>query len=65
MINQKMSIKKVNSNKTKHVEVNKKLDDLAKQVKATKDYNFFLGKIFFPAVMAYKICLFINQHLVI
>ena len=35
------SNKRITANKTKHVEVEKKLDSLI-----TKDYNFFLGRIY-------------------
>ena len=36
--------RKINSNKTKYLEVQKKLNSLI-----TKDYNFFLGKIYFTS----------------
>ena len=36
--------RRITSNKTKHLEVQKKLNSLI-----TKDYNFFLGRIFFTS----------------
>ena len=50
--------KKVTSNKTKHLEVQKKLDSLI-----IKHYNFFLGRIFLEVMMDLKTCLLINQEL--
>ena len=37
-----MLIKRITSHKAKHLEVEKKLNNLI-----TKDYNFFLGRIYF------------------
>ena len=50
--------KQVTSNKTKHLEVQKKLDSLI-----IKHYNFFLGRIFLEVMMDLKTCLLINQEL--
>ena len=48
MKNQKRSNKRVTSNKTKHVEAEKKLTDLTKKVAEILDngYDFFLGRMF-------------------
>ena len=49
--------RRITSNKTKHLEVQKELNCLI-----TKDYNFFLGRIFLQVMMDLKTHLFINQH---
>ena len=43
--------KRINSNKTKHVLVQNELNELSKKVKLllTKDYSFFLGRIYFTS----------------
>ena len=51
--------RKVTSNKTKYLEVLKKLNSLA-----SKDYNFLFGRRFFQAMMDIKTILFINQPLI-
>ena len=50
--------RRINSNKTKHVEVQKKLNSLI-----TNDYNFFLHRIFFTNndEFAKHICLSTND----
>ena len=47
------------SNKAKHLEVQKKLNSLM-----TKNYNFFLGRIYFTSNDKSQNTLFINQHLI-
>ena len=51
--------RKITSNKTKYLEVQKKLNSLI-----TKGYNFFLGRMFLQVMMDLKTRLFINQHLI-
>ena len=41
--------KRITSNKTKHLEVQKKLNSLI-----TKDYNFFLGRFFFASIDGFQ-----------
>ena len=50
--------KRITLNKIKHLEYQKKLNSLV-----TKDYNFFLDRIYLQVIMDLKIHLFINQHL--
>ena len=50
--------KRITSNKTKYLEIQKKLDSLIR-----KDYNFFKTEFILQPMMNLKICLFINQHL--
>ena len=50
--------KRVTSNKTKHLEVQKKPNS-----PITKDYNYFLGRIILQVMTDIKTHLFINQHL--
>ena len=52
--------KQINSNKTKHLEVQKKLNSLI-----TKDYNFFLDRIYFTSNDGSQNTFFINQHLML
>ena len=51
--------RKITSNKTKYLEVQKKLNSLI-----TEEYNFFLDRIFVQVMMDLKTCLFINKHLI-
>ena len=51
--------RKITSNKTKYLEVQKKLNSLT-----TKNYNFFLGRICLTSNDGFKTRLFINQHLI-
>ena len=51
--------KRMTSNKAKHLEVQKKLNSLM-----TKNYNFFLGRIYFTSNDKSQNTLFINQHLI-
>ena len=51
--------RKITSNKTKYLEVQKKLNSLI-----TKGYNFFLDRMFLQVMMDLKTRLFINQHLI-
>ena len=51
--------KRMTSNKAKHLEVQKKLNSLM-----TKNYNFFLGRIYFTSNDKSQNALFINQHLI-
>ena len=46
---------KITSNKTKHLEVQKKLDSLR-----TKDYMFLSGRIYFTSTFSKHICLLTN-----
>ena len=50
--------KRITLNKIKHLEYQKKLNSLV-----TKDYNFFLDRIYLQVIMDLKTHLFINQHL--
>ena len=52
--------KRITSNKTKYLVIQKKLDS-----RITKDYNFFKTEFILQPMMNLKICLFINQHLMI
>ena len=52
--------KQINSNKTKHLEVQKKLNSLI-----TKDYIFFLDRIYFTSNDGSQNTFFINQHLML
>ena len=52
--------KQINSNKTKHLEGQKKLNSLI-----TKDYNFFLDRIYFTSNDGSQNTFFINQHLML
>ena len=47
--------RKITSNKTKHLEVQKKLDSLR-----TKDYMFLSGRIYFTSTFSKHICLLTN-----
>ena len=49
--------KQITSNKTKHLETQKKINNLT-----TNDYHFFLGRISFKIMMDPKTYFFINQH---
>ena len=49
--------KRMNSNKTKHLEVQKKLNIIL-----GRDYNFFLGRIILQVLMDLKTHLLINQQ---
>ena len=49
--------KRMNSNKTKHLEVQKKLNIILE-----RDYNFFLGRITLQVLMDLKTHLLINQQ---
>ena len=49
--------KRMNSNKTKHLEVQKKLNIILE-----RDYNFFLGRIILQVLMDLKTHLLINQQ---
>ena len=49
--------KRINSNKTKHLEVQKKLNIILE-----RDYNFFLGRIILQVLMDLKTHLLINQQ---
>ena len=51
--------KRMTSTKAKHLEVQKKLNSLM-----TKNYNFFLGRIYFTSNDKSQNTLFINQHLI-
>ena len=44
--------RRITSNKTKHLEVQKNLDSLI-----TEDYKFFLGRIYFSSNDDFEICL--------
>ena len=50
--------KKINSNKTTHLEVKRKLNSLI-----TKYYNFFLGRVYLTSNDGFQNT-FINQHLI-
>ena len=50
--------KRITLNKIKHLEYQKKLNSLV-----TKDYNFFLDRIYLQVIMDLKTHLFIKQHL--
>ena len=51
--------RRITSNKTKNLEVQKKLNSLI-----TNDYSFFLDRIYFTVMMDLKTRLFIKQHLI-
>ena len=51
--------RRITSNKTKKLEVQKKLNSLI-----TNDYSFFLDRIYFTVMMDLKTRLFIKQHLI-
>ena len=51
--------RKITSNKTKYLEVQRKLNSLI-----PNDYNFFLGRMYLQVMMDLKTHLFINRHLI-
>ena len=50
---------KITSNKTKYLEVRNKLNSIT-----TKDYNFFLGRMYFTSDGGSQNMLFMNHHLI-
>ena len=52
--------KRMDSNKTKHLEVQKKLNIIL-----ARDHNFFLGRIILQVMMDLKTHLLINQQLIL
>ena len=52
--------KRMDSNKTKHLEVQKKL-----YIILARDHNFFLGRIILQVMMDLKTHLLINQQLIL
>ena len=55
--------KKITSNKTKHIEADKKLTDLAKRVAqiSAKGYDFLLGRMYFTSDDGYSLILDSNK----